>query len=34
MMSKLHDISVNGEPLEVGAYRGFKLLLVDLHLTS
>jgi N12 class adenine-specific DNA methylase len=28
MMNKLHDISVNGEPLEVGAYRGFKLLLV------
>ena len=27
MMSKLHDIFVNGEPLEVGAYRGFKLLL-------
>jgi hypothetical protein len=27
MMSKLHNISVNGEPLEVGTYRGFKLLL-------
>ena len=27
MMSKLHDIPVNGEPLKVGAYRGFKLLL-------
>lgn len=27
MMSKLHNISVNREPLEVGIYRGFKLSL-------
>ena len=27
MMSKIHDVAVNGDSLEVGTYRGFKLLL-------
>ena len=28
LMMKLHDLAVNGEPLPVGEYRGFRLFLV------